>query len=82
MERLRLHILSMLRYTIGISFLEKARGHIRKPLGVNCDDFTHVLLCGEHQVMVKHPFWLMMKESGAWMNENGLLLDLRAPEDL
>ena len=34
---------------------------------------THVLLCGEHQLMVQHPVRLLLKQGGRWVDKHRLL---------
>ena len=47
----------------GIRELEKGRGELHQPTGVNGSCLSHVLFSGEHQFMVDYPVEAMAKNT-------------------
>lgn len=58
-----------------IGRLVEPRCQLNKPLGVYDSDFSHVLLCGHHELMVDDPIRLPLEKGTARVDVDWLVLN-------
>ena len=74
-ERLDLLLLLVLGEFCRISELEKRGRKLDKPLGVNGAHLTHILLGGEHELVIDKPLRLSLVYGTGGVNINDLTVD-------
>ena len=74
-EGLNLFALFAFAHVTGIAHLEETRGELDEPFWVDGAHLSHVLLGGEHELVVDDPVWLTLEEGGRRVDVRRGLLD-------